>query len=85
MLRSSEIRPIRAPIISLRIHEDLMEIGLRVKILQPGEWTLSIYNGTRIIDDFYVTVRLGEKFSPRDTNLELHYRFIVVIVPPYVL
>jgi hypothetical protein len=36
---------------------------------------------TRIFDDCFVTIGLGEKFSPYDTNLELHYRFIVGIIP----
>jgi hypothetical protein len=35
----------------------------------------------RIFNDCFVTVGLGEKFSPYDTNLELHYRFIVGIYP----
>ena len=39
----------------------------------------------RFFDDFYITLGLGEKFSPYDTNLELHYRFIVGIVPTYEL
>jgi hypothetical protein len=36
-----------------------------------------------IFNDFYTTIGLGEKFSPYDTNLELHYRFIVGIIPSY--
>ena len=39
----------------------------------------------KIFDDFYMTLGLGEKFTPRNTNLELHYRFIVGIVPAYEL
>jgi len=45
----------------------------------------SINDDARIFDDFYLTIGLGEKFSPRNTNLELHYRFIVGIVPAYEL
>jgi hypothetical protein len=43
----------------------------------------SVNDDARIFDDFYMTIGLGEKFSPRDTNLELHYRFIVGIIPTY--
>jgi hypothetical protein len=34
-----------------------------------------------IFNDCFVTIGLGEKYSPYDTKLELHYRFIVGIIP----
>jgi hypothetical protein len=36
---------------------------------------------SRLFNDCFVTIGLGEKFSPYDTKLELHYRFIVGIIP----
>lgn len=35
----------------------------------------------RIFNDAFITIGLGEKYSPYDTKLDLHYRFIVGIIP----
>jgi hypothetical protein len=46
---------------------------------------ISPENDAIIFKDFYATIGLGEKFSPYNTNLELHYRFIVGIIPSYLV
>ena len=38
-------------------------------------------NDEKIFENCFITVGLGEEFSPNNTKLKLHYRFIVGIIP----
>ena len=45
----------------------------------------SLNDDSRIIEDFYLTIGLGENFTPSGTTLVWHYHFIVGIIPSYQL
>jgi plasmid maintenance system killer protein len=40
---------------------------------------------TKIIEDCYITIGVGEVYRPRTRDIDLHYRLIVGIIPTYTL